>query len=137
MRRSGSGGLLLQLSLGIMFVMMGIAGISGVTTGLGGVLNRLDGLFGGSQGTIQIIVAVIQLVAGALLLLSLFGVIKEDIMQILLLVILALWALELVLQFVIGGNLLQPDMMTWLSRLAPNLVVFAGLWVVYEQRARV
>ncbi|AFG38342.1 hypothetical protein [Spirochaeta africana] len=137
MRRTGSSIFLLQLSLGIMFVMIGIAGISGATSGIGRVMNDMNNLFGGNQGTVQIIVAIIQLVAGTLLLLSLFGMIKENIMQILLLVILVLWALELALQFVLGGNLLQPDILAWLSNLAPNLVIFAGLWVVFEQRARV
>ena len=134
MRRTGSSGMLLQLSLGLMFIMMGIAAISGATSGVGGFFNDLDSLFGGSRGTVQVVIGVIQLVAGALLLLSLFGLIKENITQILLLIILVLWAIELLLQFVLGGNLLQPDILTWLSRLAPNLVIFAALWVVYEQR---
>lgn len=136
MRRNGSSIFLLQLSLGIMFVMVGIAAISGATSGIGGFMGDMNRLFGGNQRTVTIIVAVIQIVAGSLLLLSLFSLIKENIMQILLLIILVLWALELVLKFVLDGNLLQPDILVWLGNLAPNLVIFAALWVLFEQRTR-
>ncbi|GAB6090080.1 hypothetical protein [Spirochaeta dissipatitropha] len=137
MRRNGSSIFLLQLSLGIMFVMVGVAAISGATSGIGGFMGDMNRLFGGNQRTVTIIVAVIQIVAGSLLLLSLFGLIKENIMQILLLIILVLWALELVLRFVLDGNLLQPDILVWLGNLAPNLVIFAALWVLFEQRTRI
>ncbi|MFW6363731.1 MAG: hypothetical protein ACOC0D_07805 [Spirochaeta sp.] len=136
MRRTSNAAFLLQLSLGIMFSVLGIAGLSGATAGASGIIHELDSLFGGSQGVFAVVIAVIQLVAGVLLLLSLFGMIKENITQVLLLLILVLWAIELVLQFVMGGRFLQPNVLTWLGNIAPYMVIFAGILVIYEHRPR-
>ncbi|THB68667.1 MAG: hypothetical protein D6B26_00335, partial [Spirochaetaceae bacterium] len=73
MKKSYGSVFLLQLSLGVMFVMLGIAGISGATEGLGGFTNDLDKMFGGNNGTIEVVIASIKLIAGGLLLLSLFS----------------------------------------------------------------
>ncbi|THB67661.1 MAG: hypothetical protein D6B26_01380, partial [Spirochaetaceae bacterium] len=69
-------------------------------------------------------------------LLSLFSVVKEKVTAIFMLIILVLWAVELVIVFIANDSFLEPNALAWLGSLAPNLVILASLWLIYEARAK-
>jgi hypothetical protein len=126
---------LLQLSLGIMLVVIGIAGLTGARDAMESVRNSIDGIFGGSRGIITTIIDVVKLAAGAFLILSLFDLVKGDITKLMLLVILILWAVEMAFSYIINYNFSSFNLFAYLYNLAMPLVVLAGLWTIYETKA--
>jgi hypothetical protein len=134
-KSSGSNSVfLLQLSLGIMLLVLGIAGITGANSGLGGAINSFNSAIGGNSGLVATIIAIVKLAAGAFLLLSLFDMVKGDIAKLMLLIILILWAVEMVLNYIINYNFSAFNLFGYLGSLSMPLVVLAGLWTIYDQK---
>ncbi len=131
MKKDSGSVFLLQLSFGLMFTLMGIYGLSDASN----VMNNISSFFGGNDKVIAYVIATIELVAGALLLLSLFGVIKENITQLLLLVILVLWAIMFAMKYIFSGGLFEPNALAWLAKISPELVILAALWLLQQSKS--
>lgn len=134
MKRTSNGSyLFLQLSLALMFIALGIAGITHYNSGGSEFLRGLNKAFGRSNDIIPIIMSVLELVAGVLLVVSLFEVIPNALTSILLLVIFIYWGVTIILQY-FANNLFEPDFLVWLGRVSPQLVILSALWMVFQGR---
>ena len=132
MKTSSGSYFLLKLSLSLMFIAIGIAGITGYNSGLSEFARGVNQLFGRSNSILPLIMAIIELLAGVLLLLSMFSIFPSNLTPLLLLVILIFWAVTIVLQYFING-FLKPDFIPWLGNVSVQLVILSGLWLVYSQ----
>lgn len=120
---------LLQLALGVMFLTLGILGISSYNSDLAQVGRALGRMFGSSSGNLNMIISVIELAAGIFLLVDLFSVIPSGIVSILHLVVFVLFAANMVLRYFVNG-FLEPDLLPWLAGVSKEAVVLIAIWVV-------
>ena len=131
MKRSINSFFFLQISLALMFIALGILGINSFNSGGAEFMRGMSKTFGGNSDFIPILMAIIELVAGALLLVSLFAPIPEKLMSLLLLIIFIFWAVNIVLLFIVDG-LFEPNFIQWPAEISPQLVILTSLWIVYR-----
>lgn len=129
MSRSVDNRFFLQLALGVMFLALGILGISNYSSDLAQVGRALGNLFGSSSGTFTIVVSVIQLAAGIFLLIDLFAGISSGIVTLVQMVIFILFLINMLLRFFLNG-FLEPDFFPWLAAVGKESVILASIWVV-------
>ena len=132
MKTSTGSYFLLKLSLSLMFIAIGIAGITGYNSGLSEFARGVNQLFGRSNSILPLVMAIIELLAGVLLLLSIFSIFPSNLTSLLLLIILIFWAVTIILQYFING-FLKPDFIPWLGNVSVQLVILSGLWLVYSE----
>lgn len=119
----------LQLALGVMFLALGILGISRYGSDMAQVGRALGKMFGSTSGTFSIVVAVIELAAGLFLIIDLFAGIDPGIVSVVQLAIFILFAVNIVLKYVLDG-FLEPDFFPWLAAVGKESVILAAIWVV-------
>lgn len=114
----------LQLVIGVFFLVLGILGVQGHDSTLSEIKRAL-----GRNDSFQTITAIVELVAGIILLVGLFVSISGDLQRLVSLVLFCLWALILVINYFVN-NFAEPDFLPWLRGLSLNSVVLVGLWVI-------
>jgi len=134
MNKSSGSVIFLQLALALMFVTMGIAGITHYNSGGVEFLRGLNKFAGRSNDIVPIIMAVIELAAGVLLLFNLFGIIPGKAASVLLLIIFIYWGFTIIMNYFID-NLFEPDLLVWLGNVSPQLVVLSALWIVFRRNS--
>jgi len=117
-------GVLLQVSLGLFFLALGVMGLGDYNSRINGVAR-----FFGREDSLRVVVAVVELVMGVLLVLSLFLSMSSGIARIFWVCLFGLWALFILYYFVFNG-LFKPDFVPWLYEVAWRCVILAGLWIV-------
>ena len=126
MGRSGgfSSFFFLQISLGIYFGILGINGLVGYNSRGAQVLR----LFGGNN-ILNLIVAIVLLVAGVFLVASLFAPIGGSLAPVLYIAVMIIWALVIVLDLFFN-SFLKPSFLGWLAELAWRVALLSGTWIV-------
>lgn len=121
------GRLILQLALGIMLAVAGIVALQGGKAN--DAIQALKSIFDGdAEKIIVTIFAVIELLAGILLIVELFlGDRFGKVDNILGLVIIVVWAIAIVLMDFLGDNFLKPDVLPWLYQLSGHAIVLGAL----------
>ncbi|MBI9100379.1 MAG: hypothetical protein JEY91_17985, partial [Spirochaetaceae bacterium] len=119
----------LQLSLSLMFIAIGIVGLTDYNSDFAQIGRSVNNLFGKSNDIVPVLFAVLQLVAGVLLLLSLFSGLPGRFLSIAMLVIFIFWAVRIAMSFFLN-NLFEPDFIPWLAEVSPHLVILSALWIV-------
>ncbi len=119
----------LQLCLGVFFLVLGVSNL----TNYNADWNALRRAFGSNQ-TLALIMAVVEIVMGALLVLGLFIALSDGTAKILGFVLFVLWGLYMVVSFVVN-DLLKPDFLTWLYRVSWNAVILVSIWIVGRKYA--
>lgn len=121
------GRLILQLALGIMLAVAGIVALQGGKAN--DAVQALKSIFDGdAEKIIVTIFAVIELLAGILLIVELFlGDRFGKVDNILGLVIIVVWAIAIVLMDFLGDNFLKPDVLPWLYQLSGHAIVLGAL----------
>ena len=123
---------ILQLSIGVFFVVLGIAGI---LPGAG------EGIFGLSRNrtTLEIVFGVFEVLCGGFFLVDAVKRIPKKTSMIVILIILGLWIIRIIIsEFVQGielksnGILFNPNFWSWLLTLSIDLVVTSCLWFLYK-----
>ncbi len=122
---------ILIILVGAFMLLDGIAALSHNTQGLGGFSHNVSRAFGGSGNAVAIIFAVIELVAGALLILSRFTSIGA-LDSILRIGVFIFWIVFMVLSLVLGGNIKAIDTLGWWVSLVNQLIILTILWMIKE-----
>ena len=113
----------LQLSLGVFFVVLGILGLTRYTSKTSEFLRMF-----GRDNVMTLIVAVVQLLAGAILVLGLFMSVGSGLAKVVSIAVFVLWAAYMVMT--LGMNeFLKPDTLGWLYKASWNTVILASLWI--------
>lgn len=129
--RSFNVGTVLVLLVGAFLVLSGIGQLTGATEGLGGFQHKMSKAFGGSGNSIDIVLAVISIVAGALLLLS--RVVSLGSLEgILRVVIFIFWIVVMVFSLILGGNINAIDTLGWWIALVESAIILTVLWMMKE-----
>ena len=112
-------------------VLDGIATISGSTQGIGGLSHDVSRAFGGRGNTGDIIFGVIELIAGALLVISRFASLGalDGILRV---AILIFWLVYIVLSLILGGNINAIDTLGWWTTLVNHLIILVILWMIKD-----
>ncbi len=121
---------LLQISLGVFFGLTGLSYLLNYDT-VGAAISR----FVGTDTTLTLIVAIIELVAGIILLAGSFGFVDAKYMSIAGLVILIFWAINIAAIYFINNSFKQ-DIIPWLQDLSSQLIILAGLWGVTSRYSK-
>lgn len=127
-RRSFDITLILTLLVGAFLLLDGIAGLTQSSSFLG----EIGRAIGARGSNINLIVAIIELVGGALLLLSVFVSLGE-LERFLGIGIFIAWAVIMVLIFVV--NNFAPDTLGWWIAVIRNSIILAVIWMVSARHA--
>jgi hypothetical protein len=126
-RRRFDIGTILTILVGAFLLLDGIAGLTRANSFFGEIGRAL-----GAQGsTVGLIIAIIEVVGGALLLLSLIVNLGE-LERYLGLVIFIAWAVIMVLVFLV--NNFAPDSLSWWIGLIEYSIILAVIWLVRTPR---
>lgn len=130
MRKGVNSVFFIQLSLALMFIALGIVGITNHNSEWAQFGRSVNNLFGKNNDLIPVLFAVLELIAGVLLLLSMFtNVLPGRFLSIALLIIFIFWAITIVMNFFLDG-FAKPDFIVWLSRVSPQLVILSAIWLI-------
>lgn len=127
--------LVLNLSLALMFIALGISGISSYNSGGAEIMRGLSQVFGGRNSVIPLVFSIVQLVAGILLVLNIFNIFPSSLTSILLLVIFIFWCITILLNYFANG-FMKPNFVTWLGNVSVQLVILSSLWIVFRGTSR-
>ena len=115
---------LLQLCLGVFFVVLGVSDLTGYNTGVNKALRYI-----GDNQVLSLIMAVLELVMGAILVLGLVVSVPSGMTRILGLALFVLWAVYIVVRF-IANDFLEPNFISWLYNLSWHCIILVSLWIV-------
>jgi hypothetical protein len=120
----------LQLCLGVFFLMLGIIG-------LGHYDSKLSELarFFGRDDTLSVVMSVVEIVMGSILAIGLFVPVPRNVAKIFSLVLFALWALYILLNFFLEKSFLEPTKAVWLYNVSWRAIILVSLWVVGREHA--
>ncbi len=122
---------ILVILVGAFMLLNGIAVLTANTQGLGGFAHDVSKAFGGSGNTVNIVIAVIELIAGALLIISRFisiGVV-DSFLRIALFIF---WIVVMVLSLILGGNINRIDTLGWWISLVNQSIILVILWMIKD-----
>jgi uncharacterized membrane protein YphA (DoxX/SURF4 family) len=118
----------LQLVLAVFFIATGLMFLVHYNSHSAQIGRALGEFFGkGRNNMLQLVTAILELCAGIVLVIGLVGIIPGKVMLPAIVIILILWAIQMVMTHFAAG-FLKPDFLTWLQPFALNAVVLVGLW---------
>lgn len=120
--------LILTILVGAFLLLDGVAGLSQANS----LVGEIGRAFGTQGSTINMIVAIVEVIAGALLLLSLIVSLGE-LERFLGIGIFIAWIVIMVLIFIVGN--FAPDQLGWWTSLLQYSIILAVIWLVKGQRA--
>jgi hypothetical protein len=116
----------LQLSLGVFFLVLGIRDLSNYNHP--GFLSQVGRAFGKNE-TLALVMAVVEIVMGAILALGLFMPASAELTRLFGILLFVLWGLYMVVAFFVQ-DFLKPDLLVWLYQVSWNSVILISLWIV-------
>jgi len=122
---------ILILLVGAFMLLNGIAALTGNTQGLGGVAHDVSRAFGGSGNTLAIVIAVIEIAAGGLLIISRFASIGA-LDRFLRVALFLFWIVVMILGLVLGGNIKAVDTLGWWISLVNHSIILVILWMIKD-----
>ncbi len=115
----------LQLCLGLFFLMLGLMGMDSYNSRLSEFARFL-----GRDDAMRKLMAVVELVMGAVLVVGLFLPVPAGIAKVFAIALFALWAIYMLLNFVLNDSFMEPSTIVWLYNVSWNGVILVSLWVV-------
>lgn len=123
--------MLLKISIALMFIAAGLVGITHYQSDVSQFSRSVGKLFGAQNDVMPILFSVFQLVAGVILLLTLFVKMPPNFISISILVIFIVWAVSIAVNYFIDG-FMRPDFIRWLANVSPQLVILSALWILFK-----
>jgi uncharacterized membrane protein YphA (DoxX/SURF4 family) len=125
---------ILQIVVAVFLITLGLIGIIHYNSDLAQLGRGMSKLFGRANNPLNLIVAIVELVAGVIVLAGVFMAVKSRLLYAATLVIAILWIIQIIISF-FASNFAEPDFIVWLNRLAADLVVLLSLWVINRRYA--
>ena len=120
---------LLQIVVAVFLFTLGLIGIVDWSSNVAEFGRGLNRLFGRPDNPVNLIVAIVELAAGAIIFAALFVTVTSRLIYWLSMIIAILWVAEIIIGF-IGQDLFQPDSLIWLNRLAADVIILLALWLI-------
>ncbi len=124
----------LQIVVAIFLFTIGLIGIIDWNSGASQFGRGLTRLFGGANNPISLIVAIVELAAGAIVFAALFVNVTSRLIYVLTIIIAVLWVVEIIVAFFVE-EAFRPDFLIWLNRLCADLIILLGLWLINRRYA--
>jgi hypothetical protein len=124
----------MQVLVAVFLITLGLIGIINWNSNLSQFGRSLNRLFGRANDPFNMMVAILELVAGGIVGVGIFVALKSKLLYWLTLVIAILWAVEIIIGFFAQGAF-EPDFVFWLNRFAADLIVLAALWLINRRYA--
>lgn len=124
----------LQFVVAVFLVTLGLMGLVDYDSGWARLGRDINRLFGHANDPFTIIVAIVELVAGVLVLAALFVPVRRRWLFWTTLVIAVVWAAWIVLDLFVNG-IFEPTFLAWLNQLAASLVLLLALWLINRKYA--
>jgi hypothetical protein len=124
----------LQIVVAVFLITLGLSGLINYDSGLSRFGRDVNRLFGRANDPFNVIVAVVELIAGILLAAALFVPVRTRWLYWTTLVIAIVWAVWIVLDLFING-IFEPVFLRWLNQLAQSLIMLLALWLINRKYA--
>ena len=124
----------LQIVVAVFLITLGLIGIIRYDSDVSRLGRDLNRVFGRANDPFNIIVAVVEMVAGVLLAAALFVPVRIRWLYWTTLVIAIVWAVRIVL-FLFVDRIFEPTFLVWLNRLASDLILLLALWLINRKYA--
>lgn len=129
MAKRSIGYAVLQIALGLFFIVTGIWTLQGGTGNE--IATAINKVFSGDvRQIVRIVFAIIEVLAGVFLILRIFMAVASSLDTILMVIIMIAWICAIVLLDFISGNF--SNILTWLNRFAYHLLVLGAVIVVKD-----
>ena len=125
---------ILQIVVAVFLITLGLIGIIHYNSDLAQLGRGMNKIFGRANNPLNLIVAIVELVAGVIVFAGVFMAVKSKLLYAATLVIAVLWIIQIIISF-FASNFAEPDFIVWLNRLAADLVVLLSLWVINRRYA--
>ncbi|MCK5673066.1 MAG: hypothetical protein KAH95_06805 [Spirochaetales bacterium] len=120
---------LLQIAVGLFFLLMGLKGIINYDS-VGSQMSRVfNDILGSNNNLINIVISISALISGVIILGGLLVPLKNSTLMIATLIVFIFWALKIAYFYVVN-NLMEPDMITWLHNLSLDFVILMSVWII-------
>lgn len=123
---------LLQLVVGVFLLALGISELVEYNSELNQFARSMSRAFGGSGSVLPVIVALVQILAGALLVAALFTPVPAAAVFWSSIIIAVLWIVRVVLGYVVNDPF-EPTLLVWLVRFTRELIPGLVVWAVGRQ----
>jgi len=126
--------LVLQIVVAAFLITLGLVGLIHWNSDPSRFGRGLTRAFGGTNNPFSLIVAIVELVAGLIVLAGAFARVRGGLLYAATLVIAILWAIQIIVSF-FARDIFEPDFWIWLNRLAMDLIVLLALWLINRKYA--
>ncbi len=123
-----------QIVLAVFLFTLGLIGIMDWNSNLGQFGRSMNRLFGRGNDPFNIIVAIIELAAGAIMFLGVFVDVLSRVLYWSTWIIVVLWIVEIIIGFFAQGAF-EPNFVVWLNRLAADVIILGVLWLINRKYA--
>ena len=126
--------IVVQIVLAIFLFTLGLIGIMDWNSNLAQFGRGMNRLFGGAGNPFNIIVAIIELAAGAIMFLGIFVTELSRVLSWGTWIVLVIWIVEIIIDFFANGAF-EPNFLVWLNRLALDVIILGTLWLINRKYA--
>jgi len=129
-------GLILQVVVGILFLLMGIAGITDYNSDFAEMGRSVSQAFGGDSEFLDIFIAIFELACGIVLIATVFAKVDKKLVKLAQLVSLTIWALLIVLLDILAPNFdaNRFDWLFWGQTTVLHLIVLISIYSIWKEK---
>ena len=128
------GVVVVQIVLAVFLFTLGLIGIMDWNSNLAQFGRGMNRLFGRAGNPFNIIVALIELAAGAVMFLAVFIGQLNRVLYWGTWIVVVIWIIEIIIDFFAQGAF-DPNFLVWLNRLAADVIVLGVLWLINRKYA--
>lgn len=126
---------ILQLIIGLFFIVLGLQGIMAYNSPAGEVGRFFAKTFGGKEYVIDAVVAILELLAGIIIVGALFLPGRSGLLQVSFIAILIFWIIRIVYVYFVRGTIFEPNVLTWSAYFLQDAAIFMAIWIVREMNS--
>ncbi len=124
----------LQIVMAAFLITLGLIGIINYSSDLAQLGRDLNIVFGRANNPINLIAAIVELIAGVIILAAVFFYVQSRWIFVATLVIAILWAVRIIINL-FAQDIFEPTFLIWLNRLCADLIVLTALWLINRKYA--
>ncbi|NQT60270.1 MAG: hypothetical protein HQ557_14915 [Bacteroidetes bacterium] len=127
-------GIILQILVGVLFLLMGIAGITDYNSDFAEIGRSVSQAFGGDSEILDIIIAVVELACGIVLIATVFAKVDKKLVKLAQLISMILWILLIVLLDILAPNFgaNRFDWLVWGQTTVLHLIVLLSIYSMWN-----
>lgn len=133
----------IQIAIAVYFIILGLQGIMNYKES-DSFFQEIASIFkkSGISKETELILGIFSLLAGALLLLSLFNIGSRNTLLLFIIIILVVWLVRIIMvrfinqvQIDDGSITFNPDFFSWLQQLALDIIILCSIWMIRDKHA--